>query len=351
MGQGGTIKCFGTMAIAVLALAAGCAPQRPPHLDNPRAHKHFPPSEYLCYTASSAESMADAETRAKKGVAEQVHSEISAVSSSFQRETRQGDKAVYRSDDKVLVEVSSSFTHAEMIEIDPDSGGRYQGRHFAFACLSKRAFSARASDEYKQNAIPFRKAVARAGNAAGLGEFSTAYATAKSRIEAMRVRAMEIRAVTGRPLRAFDQDLKRWEELLSRRSDRLQKSRISVEVETGERPEDASALEAKLCGALAALGITAGSGGECEKGLRLRLRASHACKAGAFGPACTLTLDADVRACGSEKILLRAELSEGLFRGSSTQSETKALRAAWDSITADALKDRLKKCLSAVLPL
>ena len=116
-------------------------------------------------------------------------------------------------------------------------------------------------------------------------------------------------------------------------------------------PEEARALEAKLCSGLVSLGLEAGSGGVCTSGLRLHVRVSHTCGKGSFGPACTLILDADVRSCGSDQALLRADLSEGVFRGSSTQTEAKAFRAAWDSITADSLKERLKKCLSAVLPL
>jgi len=339
------------IASLVTILVAGCAAVMPPYLGNPQANRRFPPGEYVCYTASSAESMADAEVRAKKGVAEQVRSKITAVSKSYQRETRRGGEAAYSSDDRVVVEVETSFTHAEMIAIDPGSCGRYEGRYYAFAYLPKNKFLALAASEYKKDAIPFRKAVERAGREAGLGGFATAYATARAQIGKMRAEALAIRAVTGRPFEAFDKDERDWEDLLSQRSERLEKSRISVTVEAVVGQDEARALESKLCTALGALGLSATSGGDCQNGLLLRVKVSHACRAGSFGPDCSLALDAEIRKCGAENVLLRADLSAGIFRGSSTQTEAKALKAAWNSVNGDDLKKNLRKSLAAVLPL
>ena len=343
------------LPVAVLsALLAACvgAPTLPDHLLNPAAHPKYPRAGYITAVGMSDRGAREAEQDAKARVAEQVRSEIEAVSLSVMEEVTRGGST--ESSQKLYSEVKSrtGYAHAEMIRVDPGTAARVDSLHYAFAYLSRAHMFDVLRAEYEAGAAKLRRAAeALPSLADDPAAFTTTYHMAHDAYRDLTAKAFEIRAVTGRAYEEHGRDERIHRQLEEMGEEVLRGFEMSVAIRCDEGPATREVVLMALTGALARLGLTATPGACAPRRHTLEVVIDVTCRRGYFGPECEMALTGALVHCASGRVLAELELGDGAYNGIHTRDEGKAMEAIYERVTAESLLPKLGKGLSTVLPI
>ncbi|MFC1888930.1 LPP20 family lipoprotein [Thermodesulfobacteriota bacterium] len=337
------------LAMSALCLST-CATkvELPPYLTNPGAHPKYPRSKYITAVGMSTESARAAELDATSRVAEQIQSDIEAETTSTIGEKNMESIVDIYSE----VQTKTSFRHAEMIQVDPDSMVVNNNTYYAFAYLPRKKIFDLLSSEYQNFALTFRKnAQAALADQFDLTSYTSALRQAQDAFVELASKALEIQAVTGRAIETFREYEKKYLDLASSRVDLLRKIGISVEIISESRWSTKEVLTMELTKALSQLGLNV-SQAPCGPGrYLLKVRETIQCRRGSFGPQCAMNLTGELVGCDSRMVLSQIDITHPDFKGMHPRDEGKAVAELMDQVTADRLRPLVREALKPILPI
>lgn len=313
----------------------------------------YPEELYLVASASSPESMEDAENRARQAIAAQIRSTLrSRIDTRIDSEISGGEES-YTSQTSQTMQQRVAFSHAELIRIDLDSRRERGGAYEVVAYLPRREASQVLRRDYDAAAtVLARQADAVAAVPRGdLPGFAAAYSEARESWTALHQRAMELWAINGRPPAGLGQNQDRWDTVEQRRLEVLEGVRVAFSllptIPAGDRL-DRVYLRQEFSEALTDLGLTL-RGDQCGAGDYLVEMQPRLHYQGVIGVVCRLDFAGRLVDCetgDSWDLHLADERFVG--EGSNTYKARKGAEAV---VTAATLAPLLAAALDESLPI
>ncbi len=345
------IFLFLLFAIAISVIS--CAPatkQLPLYFDNPYQHPKFPESLYIAASGFSVKSMDEAEKRAKVRVSEQVKSQIESLVEAKERDVQSGGKSEFKGEYLRVLRAKTSFSHAEMIKIDYQSGHKSAKGFYAFATLKRAVIKKVLAQEYQRLAREFREKAKAALYTVSPFTFGPNFNSAADQMALITAKNFEIRAIGGN-FRQYGQDEKLFKQLLAQKAKIVSSINLTVTLRTNLARAQADAFLAKVKSGLSDLGIRASLGGRCFRDQGLAINAQARCERGFLGPVCKLDIKGAIKDCVTNKTWGKVDLSRPEFKGAHTKDKGQALQKMMEKVEQGNMADILRQQLSGSLPL
>ena len=319
---------------------------------NSTPQSDYPETHYLVAVGTSTESMADAEARARQGVAAQIRSSLeSRIDTRIDSEIRDGAET-YSASTQQWLSQATTFSHAELIKVDLESRRQKNGLYEVVAYLQRRESSQVLRHDYDTAvaALARHAAAVDAVPSGDLPGFAAAYTEARENWTALHQRAMELWAVTGQPPAGFRQEQARWDAVESRRFAALEGVRVAFDLlevsPAGDKLDDVF-LRQQFIEALTDLGLTV-RGDDCESGDYLVEVQPRLHYQGVIGVVCRLDFAGRLVECASGDYWdLHLQDERFVGDGANTYAARKGAEAA---VTAEALTPLLVLALDESLP-
>ena len=344
------IATLAVAAVGLLSGLGGCAGGAAAPRTDAEA---WPEDRYLVAVASSPVSFADAELRARQAVAARVRSTLESELTSHSSVTIDELGERQRTVANQFLSQAVSFSHAELIRVDPASRREDDGVYHALAYLPRMESARVLRRDYDAAAAALaRHADAVDAVPAGdLPAFAVAYGEAREQWLAVERSAMELWAVAGSPPAGFRQDQARWDAVQDRRLQLLSGVPMAfrlLDVRPAGDTLDAVRLRQEFLEALTEAGLAI-RGDRCAGGgylIELQPRLHYQ---GVIGVICRLDFAGRLVDCASGHAWeLHVEDEAFLGEGANTWA---ARKGAADRVTADALAPLLMDALGSSLPL
>ena len=312
----------------------------------------YPETHYLVAVGTSSESMADAEARARQGVAAQIRSTLqSQIDTRIDSEIRDGSET-YVASTQQTVRQATEFSHAELIKVDLESRRQKNGLYEVVAYLPRRESGRVLRHDYDAaaTALARQAAAVEAVPQGDLPGFAAAYGEARENWTELHHRAMELWAVTGQPPASYPQEQARWDAIESRRFAALDGVRVAfelLEVRPAGDKLDEVFLRQQFIEALTDLGLTI-RGDDCGSGDYLVEVQPRLHYQGVIGVVCRLDFAGRLVDCASGDywdLFLQDERFVG--EGANTYVARKGAEAA---VTVESLAPLLIMALDESLP-
>jgi len=324
--------------------------QLPCVYENLSCHPDYPEARYILGSGMSADSRAEAEEQARFTVMRQVQSSLKGEIDRFLEATSIDGNESVRQRIAISISAASDFEHGEMIRIVPELCAYSPQRWYAFAVLSRNRILTALAEEYRLEAIPFRRAAASAlVMHSDLSAFTAAYRKTEDSFVDLAAKAYEIRAVVGRYHEPFTQDLAQFRRVAEMRETVLMSLGIAVHIEAAEGISR-EAVSNAVIGALSSMGLATNIGGCSDRRYQLHFRPRLQWeKAKVTRFQCSLALSGRLIDCRSGEVLTELDIVSQDLNGVGNTRES-ALRNLHSRLAVN-LSPSLRKDLQAVLPL
>ena len=313
----------------------------------------YPALEFMVATATSAESMEDAETRARAALAAQIRSQIRSVVADESSQVSRGDDVEFESSTRSVIRQEAAFDHMELFHIDEESRRRAGGRYHAAVYLKRSEARRVLRDDYTVAAERMQREASSltAVSDHDLPGFAARYGEAQTAWDILHARALEMRAVAG----TFPVDYTRlrdqWLQVERERHRRIDGLELAVVVlpciPTGD-PLNHNAVREKMMQALDAMGLVV-RGRDCGAGqylLEIQPRFWHR---GMAGVVTRLTFAGQLRDClTGDRWEFNMDDYAWVAEGARAED---AVRKVQELVTAESLRPALAGALQGRLPL
>ena len=329
-------------------LAWGCAAGLAPGGGGLPAAR-FPEAAYVVAEGVSDAGFAEAEARARAGVAAQVSSELSAVLTTTARSSTLA--GVHRESETLESAIVSrtTFAHAELIRLDARARRRQHGRYHALAYVARAELAAPIAHEYDARAAAFRvlAAAALAADAPAAG-WPALRARADSAFAALEPLAAAWRAVMRDERAGATDDRALAGALAAAHAARW--AACVLELEVRGEPAVRAPLAAAATRALADLGLDVRTSGGTPGAWRLTLEPQLACTPGALGPVCRLTLRGTLREPARAEVVAALALADPQDAVADVRDAARARDQLFARLTPGVLRARFARELAPWLP-
>lgn len=261
----------------------------------------FPDEQYLVATATSSESIEDAETRARAALAAQIRSQIRSVLDDRTEQVSRNDDIVVETSTSSSIRQETSFDHMELFHADPQSR-RQVGDRFHAAVYLERAEAHRVlRDDFEVAGERLRREATSLSAVPDhdLPGFAARFGEARAAWQTVRARALELRAVMGAFPAGYVGLRDHWLDAEAERHRRVDGLELALAVKpcvpAGD-PLDSAALREELVQALDEMGLVVRGRACGDSGylLSFQPRLRHR---GMAGVVTSLTLVGELRDC------------------------------------------------------
>lgn len=310
-------------------------------------HPRFSRTRFITAAGISTASAEDADERAKANVSAQISAQLESETTSFQRfTTAAGTTESVTSH----VSVRSSFDRADLIRVVER---QKEGETFySLAALDRAATDRELAEASSADLVGFRAAAqsARKADAAqDAGVFSSAAAEASRLRQRLDASFIVRRAVLGRPSAEEAEYMTARNELLSMIARHRARRVVGVVVKN----DGAGHLSDFTVNAVKRLGLrpdgaacTAREKSEWTDATELRVAPEENCSEVSLGERCEVTVRLTAQACSGGTA---GAGTVSMVRAVHPSDRDKALKAAWDKVTQDAVQAAVRDALKSAI--
>lgn len=332
-----------------LLACAGAAPRSIPAWYTARAasHPRYPASRFVTGAGVSTVSAEDAAQRAQAEVAAQISSRIESELVSFEREsTREG--AVQ--DVQSRTRVRTDFERNDLVRVvDTDASS---GTFYAFAALDREEAARELATAMGKDLAAFQAAAraARAADADGQAQvFATAAAQAARLRPAIEAGFVRRRAISGRPAADEKVYADTRDQLLvavARHQARRVVGVVFKAAGSGHLGDYAVNAVKRLGLRPDAVACDGRRKADAADATELEVEPVESCGEGSLGERCEVTVHLTARACEGDTA---GRGTVAMVRAIHPSDREKALRAAWDKVTQQAVESAVREALQSAL--
>ena len=316
-----------------------------------------PLGKYFCGAGQDREGVEQAKALAKAAVSNKVKSSIEAELETLLEQQSKDDKVSVSSSYREQVKQSSTFEHAELIDVVEVQ--KFKRDWYAVACLQRKAAGHAVLDELRPTLQKHQRAHKRAQSALQNDDpsgFVVAYRTAKPLYLQAQGPGAILQVLVGKPSE-FADFLDRHRALGDQAAELRESQTFAVRVDsTQDAKEVERAVGNAVQEALTALDLDAGRiGGKCVPGKTpaylLDVEVDSNCFYGQLGQTCRPKMTLTATRCADREEVAGIAIESKKMQAVDSRSADRALQKTLARINGEALSPFIAEALASEVPL